>query len=451
MRLGSLSALAGIVLLPAMAAAAPPAKVTNGNDSGPGSLRAALMSGATSIAIKPNVDIIDLDAPLYYDGTAPLTIRGSGQTIDGFGLGLDPILTVTEGADLSIRDLTFDAGGGDEDGAWERIVNEGGGKAIYVDVPQDAMGVVRLDLRNVTVLGTGNHGVHVSDCLLETENGGGDPDDCGDGNTGVGEGSAASIHVRLDGVLIESSGFGTQDADGLRVDERGDGEIRFSAVNSTFHRVGADGIELDEGGYGDVIVDVRHVAFTENGEYCLINEFVPGDDCDDDGEPDVDDGFDIDEAGPGSIVGNIRNVNVILNYDEGLDFDEAGMGGTDLDFVNVTSIDNADEGIKVSEEDAGDNLARLRSIYETGDLEFEEAGDGSIATSLNSSWVGDDYKFVEENAGIVDLTINGSSIADELEIEAIDPGPETIDAFLKLRGSAIGEIDLVNGTTLEQY
>ncbi|MEJ2258181.1 MAG: hypothetical protein P8X98_14545 [Woeseiaceae bacterium] len=445
------SVLAGTILLPALAAAGPSAKVINGNDNGPGSLRAALMSGASTIVIDPTVDLIDLEAPLYYNGTTPLTINGSGQTIDGFGLGLEAMLTISHGADLSVRNLTFDAGGGDEDGPWERLVNEGGGKAIYVDIPADATGLVQLDLNNVTVLGTGNHGIHVSDCLLETEDGGEDPDSCGDGNSGEGEGSAASVSVRLNNVLVQRSGFGTQDADGVRVDERGYGDIYLSANNSTFDKVGADGIELDEGGYGSVYVDVRHVSFTENGEYCLINEFVPGDDCDDDGDPDVDDGFDIDEEGPGSVVGKIRNVNVIENYDEGLDFDEAGPGGADLSFIDVTSIDNVDEGIKVSEEDEGDNRARLVNVYETGDLEFEEAGDGSIEVSLNASWIGDDYKFVEENAGIVDLTINSSDIFDELEIEAVDPGPETIDAFLRARGSTIGEIDLVDGTSLLEY
>lgn len=445
------SILVGSVLLPATVIAGPTAYVENNRNGGPGSLRAALASGATEVVIKPAVGTITLKSPLWYTGVKALTIKGSGQTIEGFGLGEASMLTLTKGADLKISNLTFDAGGGDEDGPWERLVNEGGGRAIYVDVPANATGVVRLDLQDVTVLGTGNHGVHVSDCLLEAEDGGDDADACGDGNTGEGEGSDASIHVFLRNVLVQQSGFGTQDADGVRIDERGYGDIRLWARTSTFDRVGADGIELDEGGYGDVHVDVRYVDFTQNGEYCLINEFIPGDDCDDDGDPDVDDGFDIDEAGPGSILGQVRDSSVIENYDEGLDFDEAGMGGTNLKFVNITSIDNVDEGIKVSELDYGDNRAWLNNVHETGDFEFEEIGDGSTSIAVFNTWVGDDFKFVEENAGTVTLFLHDTEIVDKLEIEAVDPGPETVDAFLRQRGSTIGEIDLVDDTTLLEF
>lgn len=424
------------------------ATVTTNADSGSGSLREAIENNETDIRIRPDVGDIALDAPLVYTGTAPVSIRGSGQTIDGFGLGDAAILTIAGSTDIAISGLTFDGGGGNENGPFERLVNEGGGKGIYVDVPEEATGTVYLSLRDVTVRGTGNHGIHVSDCLLETEEGEGDPDACGDGNSGEGEGSPASVKVRAIGVLVEDTGFGSQDADGLRVDERGEGDVTLSASNSTFTRVGADGIELDEGGPGDVIVNVRNVSFVENGEYCLINEFVAGDDCDDDGDPDVDDGFDIDESGAGSVLGRIVEVNVIENFDEGLDFDESGEGHTDLAFIGISSIGNADEGIKVSEEDGGDNLARLRNIYETGDLEFEEEGDGSVRVSLADGWIGDDYKFLEEDDGIVDLTIHAAYIDDELEIESDDGDPGSVDAFVKARGSEIGEIDAVNGTVV---
>lgn len=432
-------------LLPVAAQAA---TVTTNADAGPGSLREAIENNETFIRIQSGVGDISLVTPLIYTGTAPVTIRGSGQTINGFGLGEDPILSFAGSTDVDLSGLTFDAGGGDADGPWERLVNEGGGKAVYVDVPEDATGTVYVYLRDITVRGTGNHGIHISDCLLETEEGEGDPDSCGDGNSGEGDGSAASVYVRANAVLIEDSGFGTQDADGLRVDERGEGSITLDATNSTFLRVGADGIELDEGGPGDVIINVRNTSFIENGEYCLINEFIAGDDCDDDGDPDVDDGFDIDESGAGSLLGRVVNVDVIDNYDEGLDFDESDDGDTDLTFIGIDSIDNADEGIKVSEEDAGDNIAYLRDIFETGDLEFEDTGDGDVRVSLSGAIIGDDYKFVEEDDGVVDLRINAATIDDELEIESDDGDPGTIDAFVKARGSTIGEIDAVDGTNV---
>lgn len=393
--------------LPALAAAAPPALVTNGDKAGPGSLRDALDSGATHINIKPSVDTIMVTETLVYAGTAPLTINGTGQTIDGADLtdNAAPIFEVTEGADLAIRNLTFDAGGGNANGPYSRL-NQGGGKAIFVAVPETQTGVVKLDLTNVTVRGTGNHGVHVSDCTLA--------DDCGGGSGGGGDGSPASIDVRLVGVLVEDSGNGKQDADGVRIDERGDGDITLFASHSAFNDNGADGVELDEGNNGDVVVNVSNSVFDFNGEYCVIGPFVPGDDCDDDGDPDVDDAFDVDEAGAGSILGKVVNLTVINNLDEGLDFDEEDAGGIDLDVIDVYSENNEDEGVKVSEADEGDNVVRLRAVTTDGDLEFEE-----------------------KEGGIVDVSINGSFVGDDMKIAADDGDPATTGGFYKQRGTTV--------------
>ena len=433
----SCALLAAAALLPLSAFGA---TVTSNADSGEGTLRAALEAGETTIEIDPSVGDIDLDSPLVYAGREALTLRGSGQTIDGAGFGTDPILTLADGASLKVSDLTFDAGGGDEDGPYERLVNEGGGKAIFIDVPLDATGVVSLAMRDVVVRGTGNHGVHVSDCVLDD----GDPDACGAGATGDGEGSDAGVRVHLVRVLIEESGFGKQDADGLRVDERGPGSIFFYSKDSTFYRVGADGVELDEGGVGRVAINVRDNAFIENGEFCLVGPFDPedGDDpCNDDGEPDVDDGFDIDEEGPGSIVGYVISSQVVDNYDEGLDFDEAGSGGTNLHFYDIYSDGNEDEGIKVSEEDGGDNKAELVGVITDGDLEFEEEGNGHIVVSLTDSAVGDDLQFEEADHGVVDISIYDSIVADEVQVAADDGIENTIDGYYKVRNSDIGDTD----------
>ena len=414
MRLTLASSLLVSLLVPAMAFAAPPAKVVNGNNDGAGSLRAALASGATKIVIKSSVSTIVVTETLEYTGTAPLSINGTGQTIDGSGLDDNsaPIFEVTEGADLSIRNLTFDAGGGNANGPYNRE-NQGGGKGIFVDVPFERTGVVSLDLTNVTVMGTGNHGVHVSDCTLG--------DDCGGGSGGGGNGSTASIDVRLIDVAIIDNGNGKQDADGFRVDDRGDGSIMFFARNSAFIDNGADGIELDEGNNGDVVINVSNSIFDFNGEYCLIGDFVPGDACDDDGEADVDDAFDVDEAGDGSVIGRVANLTVVNNFDEGLDFDEEGTGGFDLDVVNVYAENNADESVKASEEDDGNTVARLRSVITDGDLEFEEEGVGIVDVTIYGSNVGDDMKLAAENAG-ADTTggfykARGTTVADELDIE----------------------------------
>lgn len=404
-RMPGITLLASL-LLPAVSLAGPSATVTNGDNAGPGSLRAALASGASKIRIKPSVSVITVTETLEYDGMTPLSINGAGQTIDGSGLtnNAAPIFAVTMGADLSISNLSFDAGGGNQGGPYSRL-NPGGGKGIFVDIPSTRAGVVRVDLTNVSVMGTGNHGVHISDCSLG--------DDCGGGSGGGGDGSPASIDVRLVGVLIEDNGNGKQDADGFRVDDRGDGDITFFATNSAFLDNGADGIELDEGNNGNVYATVTNSTFDFNGEYCLVGPFVAGDDCDDDG-PDVDDAFDIDEAGPGSLVADVRNLTVINNFDEGLDFDEEDEGDARLDAADIYSENNEDEGIKVSEEGDGDNVARMRAVTTDGDLEFEE-----------------------DNGGIADVSINASFVGDDMQIEADDGDPNTIDGYYKERGTTV--------------
>ncbi len=411
------AAMLGLALTPALAIAGATAFVTNGNNEGPGSLRAALESGANKIVIDQHVGAITVTETLEYSGTEGLRLVGSGQTIDGAGL-IDrtaPVMAVTEGADLSMSNLTIDAGGMQNGAPYSRL-NQGGGKGLFVDVPVTRAGTVRVRLTHVTVIGTGNHGIHVSDCSLG--------DDCGGGSGGGGDGSPASIDIRLNSVHIDNSGNGKQDADGLRVDDRGDGDIVFVAKNSIFSDVGADGVELDEGNNGSVYAYVRDTTFYANGEYCNDGpdptEDEPCFDEIDDGEVvrDVDDGFDIDEAGPGSLLGRIVDVGVLHNFDEGLDFDEEDEGDTNLRFVRIYSAGNEDEGIKVSEEDDGDNVVRLYAVTTDGDLEFEE-----------------------EDFGVADIAIFDSTVDERMQIEADDGDPTTTDGFYKERGSTVSELD----------
>jgi len=399
------------LMMPVTAMAASVAKVTNNADSGEGSLRAALESGASKILIKPEVGEIVLSSALQYAGEQPLIIKGTGQVISG-SLN-DSLLWISEGADLTVSDLTF-AGPGTYS-----IENQGGGKGIYVQVPASRTGMVSLKLTNVMVTGTGNHGVHVSDCNLG--------DACGAGSGGEGEGSDASIYVQLNNVTIDGVGFGKQDADGLRVDDRGLGDIVLSATDSVFINVGADGIELDEGNDGSVMVHVRNSLFESNGAYCS-DEFVADPialdpNCNDDGDPDVDDAFDIDEAGPGGISGMINNVTVINNYDEGLDFDTEGDEGdnlVDLDLIDIYAEGNADEAIKVSEEGNASVYVRMRDIWVEGDIEVEEEDAGDLDVTLNNVVVGDDLKLSEKGEGTGVVTLRDSSVGDEKDFNNIE-------------------------------
>ncbi|MEH6519456.1 MAG: hypothetical protein V7742_22495 [Halioglobus sp.] len=377
------------------------------------SLRAALDSGATKIVIKAGATDIEVSQTLEYVGTAPLSINGNGRVIYGDILGDGPILQLTNGADLSISNLSFEGPGG------YSIEAQGGGKGIYVQVPIEREGVVNVKLSNVSVSHTGNHGVHVSDCSLG--------DDCGGGAGGGGEGSPASIRVQLNGVTIDGAGFGQQDADGLRVDDRGEGDIILSATDSTFINVGGDGIELDEGNEGSVVINVRNSDFTGNGAYCsadlLVDDPIALDPkCDDDGDPDVDDAFDIDEAGPGGISGMVANLSIIDNYDEGLDFDSEGNGegdSVDLDIMNIFAQGNADEAIKVSEEGNASVAVNLRAIDVEGDVEIEEEDVGELRVSVNGSFIGDDLKLSEKGAGTGTAKLRGTTVVDESDFNNV--------------------------------
>ena len=395
------------------ATAAPPYKVTNGDDDGPGSLRAGLAT-ASHILIHPSVSTITIDSTLVYDGTEPLTIQGKGQTVDGGGLG-NTLLEIAEGADLRISNLDFTDGGG-----YGLPPANGGGKGIFVNVPSDRTGVVRLNLKNVAVTGVGLHGIHVSDCDIVG---------CGAGGGGGGGGSEASVHARLVRVSVDDAGNGAFDADGLRIDERDGGDIVFRAVRSSFTNVGADGVELDAGDDGNVAIRVINSRFDSNGGYCFgVDVNAPADPTcveDDDGELvlDLDDGFDVDEAGEGSIVGQVVNSRLVNNLDEGLDFDEEGDGGFRLKIVKTRTIGNGDEGIKLSEEDGGNVTARLRAVrsFDNGDdgAQIEEEGDGDLTVTVNATRTGGNsksgLKVTEDDAGDGTLRVRGSDISEGID------------------------------------
>ncbi len=414
------AAICAAAVIPLTATATGVAIVTNGNDNGLGSLRAALNSGANTIRIASSVSAISLTEPLSYDGEKRLKLTGRGQTVDATGLeGNADILTVSQGADVSISNLKFV---GNAFSVNQDSSSPQGGKGIFVNVPATEQGLVKINIDNVSVSNVGNHGIHISDCTLR--------DECGGGSGGAGEGSSASVYVSLNQVTVNKVGFGKQDADGVRVDERGEGDIYFVARNSNFLNVGADGIELDEGNNGDVIADVSGSLFDNNGEYCLAIPFTVGGACDDDGDPDVDDGFDIDEAGSGSLYARISDTTISNNFDEGLDFDEEDDGSIVMRLKNVFAMSNEDEGIKASEEGPGNIRADLR------DLSLVDNNGNNEGVELE-----------EADAGNVDVKVRDSIFMggedEALKVEQADDG----EGRLNIRNSTIEELDL-EGTTL---
>jgi len=392
------------------------ATVTTGDNDGPGSLRQALEGGSSIIRIDRKVSTILITDTLTFSGER-LRLTGTGQTIDGSALTPESdVLSITQGADTVISQLSFIGSSAEVNPDPAQPI---GGKGIFVKIPASRTGVVSVRLRDVSVTRVGNHGVHVSDCSLG--------DACGGGSGGLGNGSQASIYLNLEGVLINRVGFGGADADGIRVDDRGDGSIYFSARHSKFINVGADGIELDEGDNGSVVVDVKNTVFDGNGEYCNLVPFVAGSPCDDDGDADVDDGFDIDEAGEGSIYARVRDTQVINNFDEGLDFDEEGKQGIQLILNNVYAAGNQDEAIKLSEEDGGGVTAFLQRLTLADNngskegVEIEEEGKGNVGVT------------------VIDSNFIGGNNDEALKVEQVDDGKGT----LKIRRSKIDRLDLV--------
>lgn len=423
----ALNGLATLALAAAMTAistlsavAAGPILVTSSEDSGEGTLRAALeeaskSEGLTQVLIATDGDI-EVKSTLDYAGTAPLAIHGKGQTVK---TAVDTtLLSISQGADLTVTELSL-AGPGKFN-----IENQGKtGMGIFVDVRDDQTGTVSFILDDVEISGFADYGVLISDCDI-VEN-------CGAGRGGQGNGSPASILVRLNDVKIDDAGNGHFDADGLRVDERGPGDIFFYAKDSEFTRAGADGIELDEGQEGGVFATAVDSRFDDNGNYCdgkILESFLPQD-ADgefEDGEfkeedvpanvtgspddscferevelydsgsvkeyeisIDFDDGFDIDEAGPGDLWALIVDTSVKGNHDEGLDFGEEGEGSLKLGIWNVDAKENTDDALKMVESEEGDLSALLAKLISKDNggygAAFKQIDEGTLNITVDQS------------------------------------------------------------------
>ncbi len=451
----------GLAAAPALAA---PLLVTSTADSGAGSLRAALetaaaASEAQTIVVATDSDIM-IETTLSYSGAAPLAVIGSGQIISS--ANNVTIFAVTQGADLTMSNLGLVGPGGFD------IENRGDAdgpavKGLFVDVRDDQEGVVFVSLNSVLVSGVAGHGIHISDCTLA--------DDCGGGSGGAGEGSPASIELALVDVVVEDAAYGRFDADGLRVDERGEGDIIFSAVGSVFAGVGADGVELDEGQAGHVIATVTDSVFEDNGGYCdpemlaaympdvdeaefeegaVQEDAIPGPitgspddgcferevDLYDDGSVeayefaiDVDDGFDIDEAGPGDLDVTVIDSLMLNNLDEGFDFDEEDGGDIIAVYLGTEAAENTDDGYKMSEEGDGGvyGTAMYSLAMDNGGVGFvfeeEDGGDVEVVVLYTETSGNDDgelgLEVVQDDDGAGIASVMASDIADGIEAEGI--------------------------------
>ncbi len=326
---------------------------------------------------------ISLTAPIIYTGKQALTLVGNDATIDGSSAGtftLDENLTAitkdgslifNTASNINIRRLS--------------VINSAT-RGIVINIPDNAQGDdIAINLFKVNIKNSALYGLHIDD----------NTDEFDDGH----QGSEIGINLHISKSSFTENGTGAIDFDGIRVDERAQGDINAVIVYSHIDNNGGDGIELDEAGNGSVDATMIHVSINNNGFF---------------NEDDLDDGFDIDEADDGDILISLFKVQVNNNMDEGLDFDEEGSGNIELKLRRVTVLDNADEGIKVDEEDAGVITAKLFNVkvIDSGDdgIQFTELGEGDIEAILKKVTANKNAKygikmqqwFIEDEAGHVE-------------------------------------------------
>lgn len=349
---------------------------------------------------------IVLDAPLVYESDQPLTLRGArgarivGPMVDiaAPSNSVDRIGEETAGDGLQIL--------GEPDLTVHNLTFEGqSGHGIYFELTEDASGTVHIDMTNSHFIGQGLSGVWLE------EQAGGSP-----GDPYLIE-SSASIHLDLRNVSVYGTGFAEDEAqgcrdnaeedgcswadfDGFRINEGGDGDITFDFRNVRVTGNAGDGIEFDEIGNGDVRGSVNGSTFDGNG---LQPQFPA----------DIEDGFDIDEAGAGGIHLVMRGTSVSDNIDEGVDLDEADDGDVFFEARGLVATGNVDENIKVTEgedgaaEADGNIILALSDVIADGSLDsrgarFEEFGPGDLLGYIRDSSFSDN---TEDDAGSIDIEL----------------------------------------------
>ena len=344
--------------------------VTNAKDSGNGSFRDAITKANSNSSIRRVQFLgvlwtINLTSTIAFSGPQDLTIDGNLSTLDGSGIGSGPAFLVTGGGDLAINLLNV-----------RRAPAEG----IDVEVPDSATGVVRVSLFGVSILDNLGHGVLINDQL--------DPFAPEPPLRPDERGSDAGVDVTVNLSRIAHNGYSVSDRDGLRVNEGGLGNLSLTFKLSVSENNGADGIEVDERGDGDVIVDVFGARLEGNGP------FDPAD---------LDDGFDIDELGSGSVLGKVVWTSASNNFEEGLDFNENDAGDLKVDLELVDASGNGEEGIDYEEDDdfagGGDLIVTMKNIRANGN---------GISVDAQNVHQGDaGLKIREKGVGIADVEVNG--------------------------------------------
>jgi hypothetical protein len=177
-------------------------RVTNSNDAGPGSFRAAVDAANAGgsigeIQFAKGLSPIALVQPIVYTGAQALEIEGNGVVVDGAGLAPDAVaaLLANGGSDLTLSGLT---------------VRNAPQQGVAVEIPAGATGLRKFVLADLRIVGNQGHGLLINDQV--------DAEDTENPN-----GSDASLDVTVIGCRFVANGFSALDRDGLRINEGGTG------------------------------------------------------------------------------------------------------------------------------------------------------------------------------------------------------------------------------------
>ena len=361
--------------------------VINSEASGPGSFAQAILDAnddptITRIQFTGKVGTVWLSSTVVYTGPQPLTIEGNKAIIDGTYANAAAIVA-NGGGDLTVRHLT---------------VRSAPGEGIDVAVPGEATGTIRVTLFHVVIANNGGHGVLVNDQV--------DPSAPEPPARPDSDGSAAAVHVKVHASRFIHNGYTVSDRDGLRVNEGGTGDLTIDITQSVFEENAADGVEVDERGEGSVYVQMHGSLLRANGP------FDPAD---------LDDGFDIDELDGGSIVGAIVSTKALDNFEEGFDFNENDNGDLRVDMYDVEASRNGEEGIDYEEDDDYGSSGDLVSTFALITANDNRYGDGGL-------------KIREKQAGDLQVAVdgveaNGSGFVDGVPVldEDVDPEADADD------------------------
>ncbi len=334
--------------------------VSNSNDSGPGSFRAAIDQAnadpdVASVHFTRAVSVIALEQTVIFTGAQALTINGNGAVLDGSEIARGAAFLATGGGDLTISRLT---------------VRNAPAEGVAVEVPANATGEISVSLERVEILGNRGHGVLVNDQ---------EDSSTVDGVQPNANGSAASVFVSVAHSRFADNGYSVSDRDGLRVNEGGAGDLAIVVWYTVAADNAADGIEVDERGSGDVLVYMHGAEVVRNGK------FDPSD---------LDDGFDIDEYNDGSVIGFVISTIASDNYEEGLDFNENNAGDLRVSLGHVDVSGNREEGVDYEEDDdfagGGDLVTLMIDVTTNGNganggdagLKIREKGAGHLDATL---------------------------------------------------------------------